>query len=59
MVSSCLGNGFRARVSGFSINPSDIIYDRSYLRTMTYSGPAMSEHIELQDMMEERMDEDY
>lgn len=47
-VSSCLGDSFRARYSG---NPSHVAFDGSYLRTMTNSGPAMSEHIEMESML--------
>ncbi|OJD24275.1 hypothetical protein ACJ73_04367 [Blastomyces percursus] len=53
-LSSCLGDSFRARIAGFSINPREAIYDRSYLRTMTNSGSAMSEQIELEDMLRDR-----
>ncbi|PGH05539.1 hypothetical protein GX51_02878 [Blastomyces parvus] len=55
-LTSCLGDSFRARIAGFSINPRDAIYDRSYLRTMTNSGSAMSEQIELEDMLRDRTD---
>lgn len=43
-ISSCLGERFRTRLSGGS-------YDRSYLRTMTNGGPAMSEQIEMEEML--------
>ena len=51
-LSSCLGNGFRSRY-GFSLDPREGIYDRTYFRTMTNTGPAASEHIELESMLGE------
>ncbi|KIY03916.1 uncharacterized protein Z520_00608 [Fonsecaea multimorphosa CBS 102226] len=50
-LSSCLGERFRARVSGFTINPRHGSYDRTYFRTMTNPGPSSSEHIELETML--------
>jgi len=55
-LSSCLGDNFRARVSGFSINPRHAAYDRTYFRTMTNSGPGMSEHIEMETMLNDTLD---
>ncbi|KAJ5127754.1 hypothetical protein N7448_008533 [Penicillium atrosanguineum] len=49
-ASSCLGNGFRLR--GFSARPG-MAYGQSYLRTMANSGPALSEQIEMDDMLAE------
>ena len=59
VLSSCLGNNFRARVSGFSISSQSGIYDKDYLRTMANSGSGMSGQIELQEMMHDTHDEDY
>ncbi|OAP62939.1 hypothetical protein AYL99_02166 [Fonsecaea erecta] len=50
-LSSCLGERFRARVSGFTVNPRHGSYDRTYFRTMTNPGPSSSEHIELETML--------
>ncbi|OQV04207.1 hypothetical protein CLAIMM_09123 [Cladophialophora immunda] len=50
-LSSCLGERFRARVSGFTINSRHGSYDRTYFRTMTNPGPSSSEHIELETML--------
>ncbi|KAJ5697752.1 hypothetical protein N7488_011436 [Penicillium malachiteum] len=50
-ASSCLGNRFRLR--GFSAQPGVVAYGQSYLRTMANSGPAMSEQIEMDDMLDE------
>ncbi|OQD76337.1 hypothetical protein PENDEC_c004G02957 [Penicillium decumbens] len=50
-ASSCLGNRFR--VGGFSVRPGMDAYGQSYLRTMANSGPAMSEQIEMEDMLAE------
>ena len=59
LVSSCLGDNFRARVSDFSIIPSNGVYDSNYLRTMANSGSALSEQIELHEMLDKPRDEDY
>ena len=53
-LSSCLGERFRARVSGFSINPRHGSYDHTYFRTIPNAGPASSEHIEMETMLNER-----
>lgn len=53
MASSCLGNRLRTRGGGFSVRPDLDTYGQSYLRTMANSGPAMSEQIELDDMLAE------
>ena len=45
--SSCLGDRFRAR---HSIKPQNITFGGSYLRTMTNSGSAMLEQIEMESM---------
>lgn len=58
ILSSCLGDSFRARIAGFSIDPRGA-YDENYLRTMTNSGHGMSEQIELEDMMFSPQDSDY
>lgn len=55
-LSSCLGS--RLRMRGFSTNPRDGHYGQTYFRTMTNSGPAMSEHIEMQSMLNDRDDYD-
>jgi hypothetical protein len=49
-LSSCLGDSFRGRISGFSINPRHAIFDRHYFRTMTNSGPGLSEQIEMENI---------
>lgn len=51
-LSSCLGN--RLRMRGFSPNTRDGNYSKTYFRTMTNSGPAMSEHIEMETMLNDR-----
>ncbi|KAJ5433198.1 uncharacterized protein N7458_012354 [Penicillium daleae] len=52
-ASSCLGNRLRTRGGGFSVRPNLDTYGQSYLRTMANSGAAMSEQIELDDMLAE------
>ncbi|EXJ94279.1 hypothetical protein A1O1_02673 [Capronia coronata CBS 617.96] len=49
-----LGDRFRARVSGFSVNPRQGSYDHTYFRTMTTPGPSFSEHIEMETMLNAR-----
>ncbi|KAJ5165807.1 hypothetical protein N7492_006103 [Penicillium capsulatum] len=49
-VSSCLGSRLRTHLGG---RPGLDSYGPSYLRTMANSGPAMSEQIELDDMLVE------
>ncbi len=55
-LSSCLGN--RLRMRGFSSNTKDGNYSKTYFRTMTNSGTAMSEHIEMETMLNDRDFED-
>jgi hypothetical protein len=43
---------------GFSANPHEGHYSKTYFRTMTNSGPAMSEHIEMETMLNDREDLD-
>ncbi|KAI9795555.1 MAG: hypothetical protein M1833_006955 [Piccolia ochrophora] len=50
-VSSCLGDDFRAR-------SHNALFDRSYLRTWTSSGPATWEQIELDEMLNDSPDEE-
>lgn len=45
-------------MSGLSINQRHGVYDQTYFRTMTNSGPAASEHIEMETMMNKAMDRD-
>ncbi|KAJ5893609.1 hypothetical protein N7495_005300 [Penicillium taxi] len=52
-ASSCLGNRFRTPLGGFSVRPGLDSYGQSYLCTMANSGPAMSEQIELENMLAE------
>ncbi|KAJ5746164.1 hypothetical protein N7520_011346 [Penicillium odoratum] len=52
VASTCLGSRFRSRL-GFSGRSGLDSYGQSYLRTMANSGPAMSEQIEMDDMLAE------
>lgn len=56
-LSSCLGDGLRDRIRGVRRNGRGS-YGPEYLRTMTFTGPAMSEQIELDDMYREEQYED-
>lgn len=51
-LSSCLGDTIRPRITGSRRRNGT--YEQAYLRTMTYSGPASSEHIEMETMLNER-----
>ncbi|CAI7632720.1 hypothetical protein N7533_004408 [Penicillium manginii] len=53
VASSCLGNRLRNRTGGFSVRSGMDAYGQSYLRTMANSSAAMSEQIELDDMLAE------
>ncbi|KAJ5546202.1 hypothetical protein N7494_003787 [Penicillium frequentans] len=48
-----VGSRFRTRLGGFSVRPGLDSYGQSYLRTMANSGSAMSEQIEMEDMLAE------
>lgn len=56
-LSSCLGDGLRNRIRGVRSNGRGS-YGPEYLRTMTFTGPAMSEQIELDNMYREEQYED-
>ncbi|KAF4555586.1 Hypothetical protein D9617_2g055480 [Elsinoe fawcettii] len=56
-LSSCLGDSFRARFGGVTINPRLGSYGRSYARQMTTgAGQGGWEQIEMEDMMDEQQD---
>lgn len=57
VLSSCLGDNVRTRVSRSSVDARRGVYDRNYLRTMTNSGTSMSEQIELQEIMDKVQEE--
>lgn len=58
-LSSCMGDGFRARISGLSINPRHGLYGRGYARGLgSGAGSAGWEQIEMEDMMGEDSDDD-
>ncbi|KAJ6005790.1 hypothetical protein N7451_003734 [Penicillium sp. IBT 35674x] len=48
-----VGSRFRNRLGGFSVRSGLDSYGQSYLRTMANSGSAMSEQIEMEDMLAE------
>ncbi|KAF2873446.1 hypothetical protein BDV95DRAFT_489508 [Massariosphaeria phaeospora] len=58
-VSSCLGDSFRARVSGISFNPRHAVYGRNYARGLG-SGAATGgwEQIEMEDMLGKDSEDD-
>ncbi|PTU25377.1 hypothetical protein P175DRAFT_0426628, partial [Aspergillus ochraceoroseus IBT 24754] len=51
--SSCLGGHVRSWFTGISRGSGRDYYGRQYLRTMVNTGPAMSEQIELDNMLVE------
>ncbi|KAL2070344.1 hypothetical protein VTL71DRAFT_13370 [Oculimacula yallundae] len=53
IVSSCLGDSFRMRVSNVSINPRRALFDRNYLQTVTSNGQGSWNQIEMDDMLGE------
>lgn len=53
-LSSCLGNNFRARVSGVTINPRRGAYDQTLFRNMTTHAYPSSEQIEMEMMLNQR-----
>lgn len=51
-LSSCLGDRFRARVSGFTLNPRHTSFGRNYGRGLgSGAGQAGWEQIEMEDML--------
>ena len=51
-LSSCLGDGVRARIAGVTVTPRHGSYGRSYVRNMhSGAGQAGWEQIEMEDMM--------
>ncbi|KAK1145991.1 hypothetical protein N8T08_003639 [Aspergillus melleus] len=54
-LSSCLGSRFRSQFP--RMRPDSDAYGRDYLRTMASSGPAMSEQIELENLVESDREE--
>lgn len=58
-ASSCMGDGFRARVSGMTFNPRHASFGRNYTRGFgSGAGSAGWEQIEMEDMIGEDSDED-
>ena len=51
IISSCLGDNFRMRFSGVSINPRQALFDRNYMRTVTSSGQGTWNQLEMHDML--------
>lgn len=58
-ASSCMGDGFRARVSGITINPRHASFGRTYTRGMgSGAGSGGWEQIEMEDMLGNDSEED-
>jgi hypothetical protein len=58
-LSSCMGDGFRARISGMSINPRHGSYGRGYARGLgSGAGSSGWEQIEMEDMMGDDSEDD-
>jgi hypothetical protein len=58
-VSSCMGDRFRARVSGITFMPRNTSFGRGYARGLgSGAGSAGWEQIEMEDMMGEDTEDD-
>ena len=58
-LSSCLGDRFRARISGINFNPRHTSFGRSYARGLgSGAGSAGWEQIEMEDVLGEDDEED-
>lgn len=53
ILSSCLGDSFRLRVSNTAIHPRRALFDRNYLRSVTSNGQGTWNQIEMDDMLGE------
>ncbi|PQE10195.1 glutamine amidotransferase type 1 protein [Rutstroemia sp. NJR-2017a WRK4] len=51
ILTSCLGDSTRARISNISFNPRQATFDRNYMRTITSSGEGTWNQIEMDDML--------
>jgi hypothetical protein len=50
ILSSCLGDSFRLRISNVTVNPRQALFDRNYLRGAS-SGQGTWNQIEMADML--------
>ena len=58
-ASSCMGDGFRARVAGVTFNPRNASFGRNYTRGFgSGAGSAGWEQIEMEDMLGEDSESD-
>lgn len=58
-ASSCMGDGFRARIAGVTFNPRNASFGRNYRRGFgSGAGSAGWEQIEMEDMLGEDSDSD-
>jgi hypothetical protein len=58
-LSSCMGDGFRARFAGMSFNPRHASFGRNYTRGFgSGAGSAGWEQIEMEDMLGEDSEEE-
>ena len=56
-ASSCMGEGFRARIAGVTFNPRNASFGRNYTRGFgSGAGSAGWEQIEMEDMLGEDSD---
>ncbi|TVY13414.1 hypothetical protein LARI1_G007807 [Lachnellula arida] len=53
ILSSCLGDDIRLRISGISMNPREALFDRNYLRGVTSNGQGTWNQIEMDEMLGE------
>lgn len=51
ILTSCLGEGARRRISGMSYNPRDAIFDSNYMGAITSNGQGAWNQFEMNDML--------
>ncbi len=52
-LSSCLGDDFRARLSGIKLDHRRAAFDRGYLRNLSSGGQGPWEQVEMEDMLDD------
>ncbi|KAG4027635.1 hypothetical protein MFRU_028g00570 [Monilinia fructicola] len=51
ILTSCLGEGTRRRISGMSYNPREAIFDSNYLGAITSNGQGAWNQFEMENML--------
>ena len=55
-ASSCMGDGFRARFAGVTVDPRRAVFDGGYLRNLGSGGQGSWEQMEMEDMIHGSME---